>query len=102
MVKEQNYELVRHVPTASDPYSHPAAPKATSGSGDGSKPGTQKGSQNEGHGLLRDWWRELAAAFLAAIALVAMIATLLPCDKKPLPQWRKLLDPIRPPSLAQR
>ena len=92
MVREQNYELLRHIPTASDPSSTPTAPKVTPETEDGTKPETQKSSQTEGPRLLRDWWLELAAALLSALALVAMIVTLLPSDKRPLPQWRKFTD----------
>jgi len=37
--------------------------------------------------LLRNWWQEIGAILLSAISFLAIIVTLSPHDKQPLPQW---------------
>ena len=37
--------------------------------------------------ILNDWWSEIGAILLSAVAFVSIIITLYPHDRKPLPQW---------------
>ncbi|KAF2968381.1 hypothetical protein GQX73_g5218 [Xylaria multiplex] len=50
-------------------------------------PDPKRIQKNKYHGLLYDWWPELASLALSAIAFIATIVTLYPHDLQPLPHW---------------
>lgn len=39
------------------------------------------------HGILRQWWQEIAAIILSVLALIALVVTLYPHNNQPLPKW---------------